>query len=307
VDTSEWVGVPVLGNLPPERVEEKLRQMGETADAERVEHAAAAVAKAAFLPASWWPFADRPWQYVTHQFGFVPPAARRGGTPVHLRDAGAVPPDQSLKGARVKITLDTLRAARYPDGDEHNVLFDFYARGQAAGEAEHLHFSMNLRVRNGEFSGVSGRPIFVGLPVGGEGLNFKCFTVNVASAEDEKFLGFLDSDAFRGGLWLVAAQQPAAALFSATAQALTRQIAARHRNVPAQDFCLSLDFSGNPARAALAEGTYVVVQGPGDAGPPWKWGGWLLLPGGQLVTRADQATLPPFDYLLFTLTRFAGD
>src|SRR5262245_58869283 len=232
-------------------------------------------------------------------------AAGRGPAP--LRDAGAVPPDLSLKGTRVKLTLDALRAAGYPGGGEHHVLFDFYAQSQAAEATEHLHFSMNLRVRNGEVAGVRGRPIFVGLPVGPEGLNFKCFTVNVANAEDEKFLGFLDSDTFRGGLRLLSALQPAAALFSATALALTRQVAARHRNVPVQDFCLGLDFSGNPARAALAEGTYVVVQGPGAAAQPWKWDAWLLLPGGQLVARADQATLPPFNYLLFSLTRFAGD
>jgi hypothetical protein len=307
VDTSGWVGVPVLGKLPPEQVAEKLRQLGETADAERVAHAADAVAKAAFLPASWWPFVDRPWQHVTHQFGFAPATARRGAVPARLRDAGAVPPDGALKGARVKLTLDALRAAGYPGGGEHHVLFDFYAQAQVAEATEHLHFSMNMRVRNGEFAGVRGRPIFVGLPVGPEGLNFKCFTVNVANAEDEKFLGFLDSDTFRGGLRLVETLQPAAALFSATALALTRQVAARHRNVPVQDFCLGLDFSGNPARAALAEGTYVVVQGPGASAPPWKWDDWLLLPGGQLVARADQATLPPFNYLLFSLTRFIGD
>jgi len=307
LDTSEWVGVPVLGELPPEQVAEKLRQLGEADDAERVALAADAVAKGAFLPASWWPFADRPWQHVTHQFGYAPAAARRRAAPAPLRDAGTVPPEVALKGARVKLTLDALRAAGYPGGGEHHVLFDFYAQAQVAEATEHLHFSMNVRVRNGEFAGVRGRPIFVGLPVGPEGLNFKCFTVNVANAEDEKFLGFLDTDTFRGGLRLLSALQPAAALFSATALALTRQVAARHRNVPVQDFCLGLDFSGNPTRAALAEGTYVALQAPSGPQHSWKWEDWLLLPGGQLVARADQATMPPFNYLLFTLTRFNGD
>jgi hypothetical protein len=306
VDASAWIDVPVLGKLPPEQAAEKLRQLGETATAEQVERAVGAVAKGAFLPESWWPFRDRPWQYVSHVFGFIPRSAV-AGAPLPIRDAGAVPPDGSLNGARVKITLDALRAAGYPGGGDHNVLFDFYAQSQAPGAAEHLHFNMNVRVRNGEFAGVRGRPIFVGLEVGGEGLNFKCVTVNVANADDEKFLAFLDSDTFRGGLKLVKNLQPATALFSETALALTRQIAARHRNVPVQDFCLGLDFSGNPARAALAEGTYVAVQAPGAPQQPWKWEDWLLLPGGQLVARADQATMPPFNYLLFTLSRFTGD
>src|SRR5262249_39008794 len=140
-----------------------------------------------------------------------------------------------------------------------------------------------------------------------EGLNFKCVTVNVANADDEKFLAFLDSDTFRGGLKLLKALQPATALFSETALALTRQIAARHRNVPVQDFCLGLDFSGNPARAALAEGTYVALQTPLDPKNPWKWEDWRLLPGGAIVAQTDMTTMPPYNYLLFTVTRYTSD
>jgi hypothetical protein len=306
VDGSEWFDIPVLGKMPPDQVAEKLRQLGETADAEQIERAAGAASKGLFLPASWWPFSDRPWQYTTHVFGIASRSAP-AGAPRPIRDAGTVSPDRSLRGARVKITLDALRAAGYPGGGSHNVLFDFYSQNQAPNMAEHLHFSMNVRVRNGELAGVRGRPVFVGLQVGDEGLNFKCFTINVANAEDEQFLAFLDSDTFRGGLKLVSTLQPATALFSETALALTRRIAARHRNVPVQDFCLGLDFSANPARAALTEGTYVALQAPSDPKNPWKWESWGLLPGGQLVSLADQTTMPPYNYLLFTVTRYAGD
>jgi hypothetical protein len=44
-----------------------------------------------------------------------------------LCDAGALKPDATLKGAPLKLTLDTLYAAGYPGGSEHQVLFDFYA------------------------------------------------------------------------------------------------------------------------------------------------------------------------------------
>ncbi len=100
---------------------------------------------------------------------------------------------------------------------------------------------------------------------------------------------------------------PATALFSETTLALTRQIATRHRNVPIQDFSLGLDFSRQPARAALAEGTYVAVQVPADPARPWDWKDWLFLPGGQVVSRTDRTTRPPFNYLLFTVTRYGGD
>jgi hypothetical protein len=302
MSAAEWIDIPVLGNLPPEQAADKLRQVGELGASQAIEQTAGQVAKAAFgVP--WWPFSDRPWQHVGHAFGFV--AGAPGGGPLDIADAGQIAPQEALRGGRVKVTLDGLWAAGYPGGGQHKVLFDFYAQSQAPGAVEHLHFNTALRVRNSELVGTRGQPIFVGLQVSAEGLNFKCFTVNVANSDDEKFLAFLDSDAFRGGLKLVSALQPATALFSETALALTRQLAARHRNIPVQDFYLGLDFSRQPARAALAEGTYVAVQVPGDPARPWRWEDWLFLPGGQVVARADRSTMPPYNYLLFTVTRYA--
>jgi hypothetical protein len=301
MSAADWIDVPVLGSLPPEQVAGKLRQVGELADADAVERAAGAVTKAAF-PGAWWPFSDRPWQHIGHAFGFV---AGVGGGPLDITDAGQVAPQEDLRGARVKVTLDGLWAAGYPGSGEHKLLFDFYAQSQAPGAVEHLHFSTALRVRNGQMAGVRGQPVFVGLQAGAEGLNFKCFTVNVANADDERFLGFLDSDAFRGGLKLLTSLHPATALFSETTLALTRQIAGRHRNVPMQDFFLGLDFSGLPARAPLAEGTYVAIQVPGAPQGPWRWEDWVMLPGGQVVSKADQRP-PAYNYVLFTVTRYAG-
>jgi hypothetical protein len=201
---SEWIDIPVLAKLPPAQVAEKLRQLGEAGDAERIEQVALIAMKEAFSPMSWWPFSDRPWQHVNHAFGFIPHTAS-SSPPLPIHDAGMIPPDESLKGGRVKITLDALWAAGYPGGGDHNVLFDFYAQSTVPDAAEHLHFSINVRVRNGEFAGIRSRPIFIGLQVGGEGLNFKCFTVNVANTDDEKFLAFLDSNTFRGGLCFASA------------------------------------------------------------------------------------------------------
>jgi hypothetical protein len=299
MSAADWIDVPVLGKLPPEQAADKLRQLGAADDAAALE----AVPKAAF-PVALWPFHDRPWQHVGHAFGFV---TGTGSGPLDLADAGQVTPQDSLRGAQLKVTFDGLWAAGYPGHGEHKVLFDFYAQGQTSSATEHLHFSTTLRVRNGQLVGVRGQPIFVGLPAGAEGLNFKCFPVNVANSDDEKFLAFLDSDAFRGGLKLLTAVQPATALFSETTLALTRQIAGRHRNVPVQDFYLGLDFSKQPARAALAEGTYVAMQVPGDPARPWRWEDWLFLPGGQVVARADRTSMPPYNYLLYTDSRYTGN
>src|SRR5262249_22771916 len=55
MSAADWIGVPVLGNLPPEQAALKLREAGEAGDAEAVERAAGAAAKGMF-PVSWWPF-----------------------------------------------------------------------------------------------------------------------------------------------------------------------------------------------------------------------------------------------------------
>jgi hypothetical protein len=138
-----WIDVPVLGKLPPEQAAEKLRQLGAVKDAEAVAQAAGAVARSAIAPASWWPFADRPWQHVGHAFGLVgrTPA---GGTPRPSGDAGLMQPCEALKGARVTVTLDGLWAAGYPGRGGHKALFDFYAQSQAPGAVEHRHFNYLL-------------------------------------------------------------------------------------------------------------------------------------------------------------------
>src|SRR5262249_22477937 len=184
---TDWFDIPVLGSLPPEQAEAKLRELGETDAANALRDAP--VGKSFSLqPKTWWPFADRPWQHVQHAFGFV--TDRADGTGYVLADAGdarQVKPNAALKGALVKITLDTPYPAAYPGPGDHQVLLDFYAEPQTAEGAELLHFSAPLRVRDRQFAGVRAQPLFVGLKVGEEGVNLRCLTINVANMEDEQF------------------------------------------------------------------------------------------------------------------------
>jgi hypothetical protein len=129
-------------------------------------------------------------------------SARYRRCPGHLGSLRAIPADASLKGARLKITLDRLRIMEYPGGSTHHVLFDFHAQNQVAGDVEHLHFNATFHGREGEHAALVGFPLFLGLQVGQEGVAFKCFTVNVKNDQDEKLLGFLDSDTFKAGLRL---------------------------------------------------------------------------------------------------------
>lgn len=307
MSTSDWFDdVPVLGKMAPAQAATKLHELGEEETAGAVREATRGTETFGKF-ADWWPFKDKPWQYTAHAFGYLAPAPP-GSDPLPIRHAGNVDADPSLRNARIKITLDRLRVADYPGGGIHRVLFDFYAQNQVAGDAvEHLHFNTTCRVHEGQQAAVLGYPIFVGLNVAGEGVSFKCFTVNVKNDDDEALLGFLETDVFKAGLKLATTAQPALAMVSETALGVTKAIARRNRNVPIQDFYMGLDFSAIPTRARLAEGSYLAVQIPETFRTVWDWSDWVYNPAnGQIVNRDDPVQLIPYNYVVFSVSRHAS-
>ncbi|HYH65871.1 MAG TPA: hypothetical protein VD866_14325 [Urbifossiella sp.] len=241
---------------------------------------------------------------TTHAFGHI---AAGGAAVLPIRHAGDIQPDATLRNGRIKITLDRLRVAAYPGGGTHRVLFDFAAKNQAQGQEEQLHFNMTCRVQEGQEAGLIGYPIFVGLNVGSQGVDLKGSTVNVANDDDEKFMKFLESDVFRGGLKLATALQPAIAPLTGLATAVTKSIAGRHRNVEVQDFFMGLDFdTAVPTRARLREGSYVVVQIPQADEAVWDWAEWVYKGSlGQVVRADDHKKLVPYNYLVLGVSRFS--
>lgn len=302
---SAWFDdLPVLGNLPPAQAAIKLREAGEEEAAALLESPHEGATAPSFSLDGWWPFRDRPWQYTAHTFGYLAPAAP-SDKPQPIRHAGNIKPDLTLKSTRVKITLDRLRVADYPGRGTHRILFDFAAQNQLPGNVEHLHFNATYRVHEGEQAGITGYPIFVGLNVGTEGVAFQCFTVNVKNDEDEALLGALESDVFKAGLKLATTIQPAIAPLSGMAVALTRSLATRTHNVPVQNFSLGLDFSNIPARARLAEGSYLAVQIPESFARVWDWSDWVYHPtSGQIVSKDDPAQLIPYNYVVLGVSRY---
>jgi hypothetical protein len=292
-----FADVPVVASLPAEARAAKLRELGED-----VEEGPAAPASFGML--DWFGGGQaKPWQHTAHTFGHIAPAAVGNG-PLPIRHAGQIAADATLKNARIIVTLDRVRVAAYPGGGMHRVLCDFYARNQAQGGAEDLHFNATYRVREGEEAGVLGFPIFVGLNVGDEGVAFRCFTVNVRNDQDQALLEFLESDVFRAGLKVGAALQPALGPLSAMAVGLTKALAGRNQNVPVQDFYLGLDFSNVPTRARLAEGSYLAVQIPGAQEGVWNWDEWAYYPAsGQVLSRAEPVRPIPYNYLVFGVGR----
>jgi hypothetical protein len=303
--TDSWFGdVPVIGALPPEAMAAKLRELGQDELAEL----ALEVPPTQSFGAGWRPFGRAPqaWQHTAHTFGFVAAGAATGD-PIPVRHAGVIAADETLRNARIRITLDRLRVADYPGRGLHRVLFDFYAQNQVAGRIEHLHFNATLRAQEGEGAGTIGYPIFSGLHVGSDGVAFKCFTVNVQNDDDEAFLGFLESDVFKAGLQLASIGQPALAPLSEMALGMTKAIARRNRNVAVQDFFLGLDFSDIPLRARLATGSYIAVQIPETLAAIWDWNDWVYVPStGQLSSREDHSVLIPHNYVVVSVSAYSG-
>jgi len=205
------------------------------------------------------------------------------------------------------VTLNRLRVADYPGSGSHRVLFEFHATNHLDGDAsESLHFNHTYRVRSGERAALVGYPIFIGLGVG-EGLGVRCYTVNVKNDSDEKFLDFLDSDVFKGGLKLATTAQPAIAPLSGLTLGITRAIASRNRNVAVQDFYLGLDFSRDRMGARLAEGSYLAVQVPEKLRALWDWSDWVYSSAtGEVVAKDDPKQLIPYNYVVIGINRHHG-
>src|SRR3989440_1898022 len=253
MDTSSWFeDLPVIGSFPPEQAASKLREVGEEEAADRLERSEGARGETFTLGErkSWWPFQDKPWQYTAHTFGYLASAAL-GSDSQAIHHIEQIAADTSLRGARVKLTLNRLRIAAYPGGGIHHVLLHVFAQNQTPGKAEPVHFNATYRVQEGQSAGVQGYPLFTGLGVGREGLTLKCRTINVRNDQDEAVLNVLESDTFKTGIHLVTTAQPVLAPFSELALELAKMIAARHRYVSVQDFNLGLDFSTVPLQGRL--------------------------------------------------------
>ena len=300
IDPASWFDdVPVIGKLSHQEMVAALRELGDNETADAVEAANSpfeSTVKSLFQP--------KPWQHTSYAFGYLP-TNTAGQSEIPIQHSGTVTPDLTLKNSQIKITLDCLRIASYPGGGTHQILFDFYAQNQLSGNVEHLHFNNTYRVQEGQRAAILGYPIFIGLNVGNEGVAFKCFTVNVKNSQDESFLGFLDSDVFKSGLKLASALQPAIGPLSQMALGITKSIATHNNNKAVQEFYLGLDFSNVATRARLAEGSYLAVQIPESSEAIWDWSKWVYNPtNGQVTNKDNPQRLIPFNYIVFSISRY---
>src|SRR5262249_40320712 len=110
MSTSLWFDdLPVIGKMPRLQAAQKLRDVGETEIALRLESGRELSSR---VEVYGWPFSNepKPWQHTAHSFGFLAPAPP-GNAQLPILSAGNIPldPTHSLKNQRIKLTLDRLR------------------------------------------------------------------------------------------------------------------------------------------------------------------------------------------------------
>jgi hypothetical protein len=306
--------LPVLGKLPPEQAVAKLREVGENEVADKLVAAqliANTVAKTREQAPQvfgdyghWWAFEEKPYQYTSHIFGYIAPDPTDSEV-LPIVSASRITADSTLKNSRVKITLDRLHVASYPGRGTHRILLHFFAQNQVSGKTEDVHFSTTYKVREGGHAAIESYPIFIGLNIKSEGMAFKCRTINVKNDQDEQLLGILESKEIKAGLHLAATVQPAIVPLSAMAMGLAEMIATRNNNISVQDFELGLDFSRIPTRSHLAQGSYLAVQVPKNI--RWNWNEWgYHRDSEQIVSRVNPEQDIPYNYLIFSISRYEG-
>ena len=295
--------IDVIGQLPPEQQADTLRELGDPTTADEI--AARPPTRRGGATRGFFGGPPKLWQHTAHQFGYVAPRPPGVLNPQPIVYPGAIDSDASLKNQRINIHLNRLRVQDYPGGGEHLVMFTFKAQNQIPDAVEPVSFNQSYRVREGQTAGIAGYPIFIGLNVGGLGIAFQCFTMNVKNRGDERVLEFLDSDPFRSGLNLLTTAQPALRPLSEMALGMTRILASRNQNVAVQDFFLGLDFTGASFGVRLAEGDYIAAQVPSE--DEIKWDDWVFNPNiGAIASKGDQQTALPYNYVVFGVSRYEG-
>jgi hypothetical protein len=154
--------------------------------------------------------------------------------------------------------------------------------------------------QNGEGAGVAGYPIFDGLTVPPNGINFSCRITNVANTNDENLLSFLTNDTFTKGLQMISGFNPALPAITDYAQGIAKIFLSRHENVLIHSFDLGLNLTKISTRPKLREGSYIVAQAPANA---IKWNLWVWDPGlGRVRWYHDNGILQ-YNYVIFSVSR----
>lgn len=237
------------------------------------------------------------WKGTTHSLGFINSAANA----TIISDATKIVADQLLKNSGVKITLDLLYVHDYPGNGRHRVLVEFSGKNQISEDTkEQVNYALTRTVQEGEFAGLRSVPMVVGLRVGGQGVEFKCTTINVKNENDENLMAILDNETTNEGLKLLSTVNPVIPIVTNLISGIGTQFLTRNDNKKIQEFNVGLDFGVVSTRAKLAQGSYIVAQTGKDS---FNWADWeLSANNGTILKKSDQSKLP-YNYLVFSVSK----
>ena len=281
-----------IGALPRHKIVEYLRGIGDDPAADRLEMKGGAGQTFGLT------FGDQTYGHTGMMIGFLPPQANEPGV---IQDAVSMQPDEALRGARVKITLERFWVDRYPGLGKHKILCEFMGKSQIEGEAEELRYALSTEANDRASAAVVGAPIFVGASVSKNGISFEGRTINVSNSVDDGILAALNSGPFKQGLSLLTTAQPALKPFVGLASSIVSAVASRNRNKQIYDFKLGLDFEVSQTSAKMREGSFIVVQG--DASQ-WSWAQVEWNANAQQLVRKFDGEPIRFNYLIFRVSRY---
>jgi len=271
-----------LGFQPPEKIDQYLLDIDDCDEAVL----ASGTGQGFFDP--------KPWRHTGASIGFIDDV--KGD----VCSAFELEPDPRLQDTRIKITLNQFHVERYPGRGRHRILCEFSGKNQIARATEEVRFAVSGEAADRDSSGISGKPIFMGLTVGADGVSFEGRSINVRSDTDDTILSVLQSETFRDGLALASRLQPAIKPFAGLALGVVKMVASRSRNFQVHNFTLGLDFTNNATSARLRHGTYAVVQ----SNTPLDWAKYRCRDG-ALVEKGSEVSLP-LNYMLFGVAPFSG-
>ncbi|MDH2313493.1 hypothetical protein [Methylobacterium brachiatum] len=287
----------ILGECSPAEIVAYLREIGDEERAVRLERQAARP-RGQGLGAY---FGQDQYLYKGLVVGFIPGGGSDRGA---ILDANAIDPETDLKGRRLKVTLDQFFVQAYPGNGTHRILCEFAGQNQIADDTEELKFTLMVEAADGQPTGVVGKPIFMGLTIGDDGLNFRGQTVNVGNDTDDLILDALNGEAFKSGLTLATTLQPALKPFVGLATSVVKATIKRSRNKPVFKFDVGLDFNARNLSARLRRGSYVVVQCNDEE---WDWSRFEFAAETRRVIRKSDGRSLALNYFVIGIDDFAGE
>lgn len=197
--------------------------------------------------------------------GFIEPSE---DAELQIQSASSIQADRTLQGQRIKVTLDRFFVESYPGLGEHIILCEFNGKNQIQPAGEALKFAKKFSANDRSAAAVVNAPVFLGLTVSNDGIEFEGRTINVRSKGSEAILAALESPVFKAGLTLINTAQPALKPFVSLATAAIKTVESGKNNKQVHEFNLGLDFDDRSTATRLRLGTYIVVQTDENS---WDW------------------------------------